>query len=188
MEEVPGRFELGALHLSTGEGTRAELTVAVEPIKIGSEEYTVGEVPVVLDVARMIGGGYSLRLRADAGVSGTCLRCLDQITLDRTIDIREIDRPADEDEPEDAVGGPDDLVSPYVDGDILALADWLRDTLVLELPATMAPPVNEDDDRCELCKRTLIDLGAPPPSTEHVADPRWAKLAELRLDEPSSEN
>jgi hypothetical protein len=28
---------------------------------------TVGDVPVVLDVARLIGGGDSLRLRADAG-------------------------------------------------------------------------------------------------------------------------
>ena len=187
MEAVPGRFELGALHLATGEGTRAEVDVAVDPISIGTEQYTVGTVAVVLDIARMIGGGYSLRLRADAGVTGTCLRCLDTITLDRSLDIREIDRPVDEDEEEDMVDGPDDLVSPYVEGDILALADWLRDTLVLELPATMAPPV-DDDERCEKCRRTLIDLGAPAPSTEPIADPRWAKLSELKLSDPPSEN
>jgi uncharacterized protein len=183
MEVAPGRFDLGALHLAPGEGKRAEVTVEVEPIKIGSETYTVGSVPVVLDAARMIGGGYSLRLRADTGVTGTCLRCLDTITLDRTIDIREIDRPHDDDEEEGVEA--DDLASPYVEIDVLALADWLRDTLVLELPATMAPPVDETTDRCELCKRTLIDLGAPAPSTETVADPRWAKLRELDLGDAS---
>ncbi|MDQ8043738.1 MAG: YceD family protein [Solirubrobacteraceae bacterium] len=186
MEVPPGRLDLGALHLAPGEGTRAEVDVDVEPVKIGTEDYTIGTVPVVVDVARMIGGGYSLRLRAEAGVSGTCLRCLDQITLDRTIDIREIDRPHDEDDeesPED-----DDLASPYVDVDVLQLADWLRDTLVLELPATMAPPVDEADGRCELCKRTLIDLGAPEPSPSTGVDPRWAKLSELNLGEAPSEN
>ena len=185
MEAVPGRFELGALHLAAGEGTRAEVTVTVEPVTIGTEQYTIGDVPVVLDVARMIGGGYSLRLRADAAVKGTCLRCLDVISLDRELDIREVDRPNPDDEELEA-GEADDLASPYVEGDILSLADWLRDTLVLELPATMAPPV-DDDDRCELCKRTLIDLGAPPPSTETTPDPRWAKLRELEIrDEPSA--
>ncbi len=185
MEAVPGRFELGALHLAAGEGTRAEVTVPVEPVTIGSEQYTIGDVPVMLDVARMIGGGYSLRLRAEAAVSGTCLRCLDHISLDRKLDIREIDRPASGDD-DLADNEDDDLASPYVDGDILALGDWLRDTLVLELPATMAPPT-DDDDRCTLCKRTLVDLGAPEPSTEVAPDPRWAKLRELQVrDEPSS--
>lgn len=185
MEAVPGRFELGALHLAAGEGARAEVTVPVEPVTIGSEQYTIGDVPVVLDVAKMIGGGYSLRLRAEAAVNGTCLRCLDTISLDQQIDIREVDRPStDDDELEDDED--DDLASPYVDGDILALGDWLRDTLVLELPPTMAPPV-DDDDRCTLCKRTLVDLGAPEASTESAPDPRWAKLRELQVrDEPSS--
>jgi hypothetical protein len=35
--------------------------------------------------------------------------------------------------------------------------------------------------RREVECRTLIDLGAPPPSTEKVEDPRWAKLRELDL-------
>lgn len=186
MEADPGRFELGALHLAAGEGTRAEVVVTVVPVTIGTEQYTIGDVPVVLDVARMIGGGYSLRLRAEAAVNGTCLRCLDTISLERQLDIREIDRPNDDDD-EELENETDDLASPYVEGDILALADWLRDTLVLELPATMAPPV-DDDDRCELCRRTLIDLGAPAPSTEVAPDPRWAKLRELKLDDEPSPN
>lgn len=181
MESTPGRFELGSLHLAPGEGTRAEVTVPVAPIQLGAEQYTVGDVPVLLDVARMVGGGYSLRLRGDAGVRGNCLRCLEQITFDRSIDVREVDRP-DEEEQDD-----NDLVSPYVDGDLLALGDWLRDTLVLDLPATMAPPT-DDDGRCVQCSRTLVDLGAPAPVApeDKPADPRWAKLRELDLgqDQP----
>ncbi len=179
MEPEPGRFELGALHLVAGEGTRAEVTVHVEPIKVGTEEYSVGDVPVKLDVSRMIGGGYSLRVRGDASVRGTCLRCLDVITFDRTLDVREIDRPTNDDE--DIDEDDDDLLSPYVDGDVLALSDWVRDALVLDLPATMAPPTDETD-RCVQCHRTLQDLGAPPvePDGEQL-DPRWAKLRELDL-------
>lgn len=178
MEPTPGRYELGALHLAPGEGTRTEITVDVEPIKVGTETYAVGEVPVVLDVARMIGGGYSLRLRGSTAVTGTCLRCLDVIDFDHTIDVREVDRPGEEEDEE----GDNDLVSPYVDGDLLAVSDWLRDSLVLDLPATMSPPT-DDDDRCVLCRRTLIDLGAPVPeaTSEPAPDPRWAKLRELDL-------
>lgn len=179
MESASGRFELGALHLAAGEGTRADVTVHVEPIMIGTEQYDVGDVPVVLDVARMVGGGYSLRVRGAATVHGTCLRCLDSIDFDRTLDVREIDRPGtdDEDVPEED----DDLLSPYVDGDILSLSDWVRDALVLDLPATMAPPT-DDEDRCVQCRRTLQDLGAPAvEATGEQLDPRWAKLRELDL-------
>lgn len=179
MEPAPGRFELGALHLATGEGTRAEVAVHVDPISIGTEEYAIGEVPVRLDVSRMVGGGYSLRLRGEATVRGTCLRCLDVIDFERQLDIREIDRPGGDDEEIDEED--DDLLSPYVDGDVLALSDWVRDALVLDLPATMAPPTDAED-RCVQCHRTLQDLGAPPvEAASEQPDPRWAKLRELDL-------
>ncbi|MFT4035595.1 MAG: DUF177 domain-containing protein [Patulibacter sp.] len=183
MEPAPGRFELGALHLATGEGTRAEVTVHVEPITIGTEQYEIGEVPVMLDVSRMVGGGYSLRVRGAATVRGTCLRCLGDIALDRTLDVREIDRPGGEDE--GVAEEEDDLLSPYVDGDILALGDWVRDALVLDLPATMAPPTDRAG-RCVQCHRTLQDLGAPPvEASGEQPDPRWAKLRELDLGDPT---
>lgn len=184
MEPEAGRYALGALHLAAGEGTRVDVTVAVEPIQIGTEQYAVGSVPVQLDIARMIGGGFSLRLRGEAGIRGTCLRCLDVITFDRTLDVREIDRPGGDEEIE---AEDDDLLSPYVDGDILALSDWVRDALMLDLPATMAPET-DPDDRCTLCARTLQDLGAPEVGTEseHL-DPRWAKLRDLQLGDAAPE-
>lgn len=185
MESDPGRLDLGTLHLATGEGTRAEFQVAVEPIKIGPEHYKIDDVPVIVDIAKMVGGGYSLRLRGEAEVRGTCLRCLDLISFDRQLDVREVNAPVDDDEEED-LGEGDDLRSPYVDGDIVEVSAWVRDALVLDLPATMAPPL-DDDDRCLQCRRTLQDLGAPAPGNENEpgTDPRWAKLRELDLGDTS---
>lgn len=183
MEAAPGRLDLGSLHLAAGEGTRAEVVVPVEPITIGPEQYAIGDVPVTVDIAKMVGGGYSLRLRAEAAVRGTCLRCLDVIALERRLDVREIDSPQDDEE--DLGDAADDLHSPYVDGDILELGAWVRDALVLDLPATMAPPLG-DDDRCVQCQRTLQDLGAPAPAADEATlDPRWAKLRELDLGDAS---
>lgn len=183
MESAPGRLDLGTLHLAVGEGTRVERSVPVEPIKIGTEQYEIDDVPVIVDVSKMVGGGYSLRLRAEAAVRGTCLRCLDIIALERQLDVREIDKPEEDDE--ELAAADDDLQSPYVDGDILELASWLRDALVLDLPTTMAPPLDEAD-RCVQCQRTLQDLGAPAPSAgTEGGDPRWAKLRELDLGDPS---
>ena len=35
-------------------------------------------MPVELDVSRMMGGGYALRLRFKAALAGPCMRCLKQ--------------------------------------------------------------------------------------------------------------
>ncbi|MHB8235412.1 MAG: YceD family protein, partial [Solirubrobacteraceae bacterium] len=63
-------FDLAALRLSSGEGRRLELSVPIEPVLLGGESYDVQAdesasrgVPVVLDVSRMMGGGYALLLR-----------------------------------------------------------------------------------------------------------------------------
>ncbi len=65
-------FDLGRLKLSAGEGRRLELTAPVEPFAFGGQTYAVEphEVPVVLDVSRMTGQGYALRLRFSAGLEG----------------------------------------------------------------------------------------------------------------------
>ncbi len=58
-------FDLAGLRLSAGEGRRLELDVRIEPLLLGGERYAAApeRVPVELDVSRMMGGGYALRLR-----------------------------------------------------------------------------------------------------------------------------
>jgi uncharacterized protein len=160
-------FDLGRLQLQPGQGRRLELGVAFVPLAFGGQEYAVTErdVPVVLDVSRMTGGGYSLRLRFEAALAGPCMRCLQPASPGFAVDSREIDQP----------GGGDEMSSPYMDGDELDLQAWARDALVLELPAQIL----HDPDCAGLCPVCGKDLNVEPHEHEKPLDPRWSKLREL---------
>ena len=165
-------FDLGRLKLTPGEGRRLDLTVPVEPFAFAGQEYGVepSEVPVMLDVSRMVGQGYSLRLRFGAALTGPCMRCLGAAQPEFAVDAREVDQP----------GGGDELDSPYVADDELDLRGWARDALALALPAQLV--CRED------CAGLCPECGAnrnddPGHEHERAPDPRWAKLRELRLGE-----
>ena len=161
-------FDLGRLTLSPGEGRRLDsLTVTVEPFGFGGQEYAVAdrEVPILLDVSRMTGGGYSLRLRFSAHLTGPCMRCLGDAQPSFEVDAREIDAP----------GGGDELSSPYVDGEELNLRDWARDALALALPAQIVCK----PDCAGLCPECGRDLNLEPHEHEKAPDPRWSKLRGL---------
>jgi uncharacterized protein len=166
-------FDLGRLGLSPGEGRRLDLSVTVEPFGFGGQEYAVAEreVPVTLDVARMTGGGHSLRLRFEAELAGPCVRCLGPAHRRFSVDAREIDQP----------GGGDELSSPYVDDEEeLDVRAWARDALALTLPAQ----ITCREDCAGLCPECGRDLNAEPHEHEKGPDPRWAKLRGL-LEERS---
>src|SRR4051812_36846478 len=61
-------FDLGRLRLSPGEGRRLDLETPLAPLELAGQRYEAipAQVPVRLDVSRMTGGGYSLRLRFTA--------------------------------------------------------------------------------------------------------------------------
>jgi len=161
-------FDLGRLQLQAGQGRRLELGVAFDALAFGGQEYAVTErdVPVVLDLSRMTGGGYSLRLRFDATLAGPCMRCLQPASPSFTVDAREIDQP----------GGGDEMSSPYVmEGEELDLRAWARDALVLELPAQILHAA-DCAGLCPVCGR---DLNVEPHEHEKPPDPRWAALRDL---------
>ncbi len=164
-------FDLSRLRLSPGEGRRLDLAVRVEDFRFGGERYGVepGEVPVRLDVSRMTGSGYSLRLRFEAALTGPCMRCLGAAQPPFAVDSREVDQP----------GGGDELDSPYVDGEEeLDLAGWARDALALALPAQIVCRT----DCAGLCPQCGRNLNDEPHEHEREPDPRWSKLRELKLD------
>ena len=164
-------FDLARLQLSPGQGRRLELGVAMGSLDLSGERYPIEPDPVAvtLDVSRMTGGGWSLRLRLQATTVGPCMRCLEPAAPTFAVDAREVDQP----------GGGEELDSPYVtpEGE-LRLGDWAHDALALALPAQiLCRP-----DCAGLCPQCGADLNrdpdhahAPPP------DPRWAKLRELDL-------
>jgi uncharacterized protein len=163
-------IDLGQLALAPG-GAR-QLDVEVEPgdFRLGGESYAASPaaVPARLDVSRTI-AGHALRLRFEAVLRGPCMRCLEAAEITIGVDAREVSQPA---------GGDEELESPYVDGEELALGAWARDALVLALPAQL---LCREDCRglCPVCGGSLND--ARPGEHDHPrpVDPRLAKLGEL---------
>jgi uncharacterized protein len=165
-------LDLGGLRLSAGEGRRFELSVSLEPLALGGERYSAqpAVVPVTLDVSRMTGNGYALRLSFDTTIAGPCMRCLKDASPTVEAQAREVDRP----------GGGEELSSPYLQEEILDLAAWARDALVLALPVQVL--CREDcAGLCAVCATDLNEAG-PGHTHERPPDPRWAKLNELKLE------
>ena len=88
-------FDLGGLRLTTGEGRRLDLFVAIEPLELAGERYSVepAPVPVRLDVSRTTGNGYALRMRFDATLVGPCMRCLEPAAPTFSVDALEVWQP-----------------------------------------------------------------------------------------------
>ncbi|HTW42566.1 MAG TPA: DUF177 domain-containing protein [Solirubrobacteraceae bacterium] len=170
-------LDLASLRLSAGEGRRLALETSIEPLLLGSERYTAQpqRVPVALEVSRMSGGGYALRLRFSAAVRGACMRCLKEASPQVEVEAREVDAP----------GGGEDLDSPYVHAETLDLAGWARDAFALALPTQVL--CREDcaglpvpSRVCPVCAADLNEAG-PEHRHETTGDPRWAKLRELKF-------
>jgi uncharacterized protein len=165
-------FDLSGLHLSSGEGRRLELAVAIGPFELAGERYEVtpGQIPARLDVSRTTGDGYALRLRFAAQLNGPCMRCLEPATPSFEVDAREVSQP----------GEGEELESPYVDHGQLDLQGWARDGLALALPAQMlCRPACAG--LCPVCGADL-NVAGPDHAHDREPDPRWSKLSELRFD------
>jgi uncharacterized protein len=165
-------FDLGRLGLRPGEGRRIDLEVEVDALTFGGQRYAVvpPRIAATLDVAKMTGGGHSLRLRFTASVAGPCMRCLEEADRGVSVDAREVDQRSRGDE----------LASPYVADDELDVHAWTRDAFALALPQQV---VCRDDcaGLCPECGADLNRTGADH-GHERAPDPRWAKLGELRFE------
>jgi uncharacterized protein len=165
-------MDLAALQLRPGEGRRIELDVDVDDVTFGGQTYALEPhtVDVILDISRMSGEGYALRLRTTARLAGPCMRCLDDAELPIEVDAREVDQP----------GGGEELSSPYVADDELDVAAWTRDAIVLALPQqVLCRP--DCAGLCPVCGENLNDAG-PDHVHERPRDARWDKLSELKFD------
>jgi uncharacterized protein len=164
-------FDLAGLRLAAGEGRRIALDVRIAPLVLAGERYCAEppRVPVQLEVSRMLGGGYAMRLRFAAALSGPCMRCLKDAAPSVEVEAREVDRP----------GEGEELESPYVRGEVLDLAAWARDAFALAAPIQVLCR----DDCAGLCAVCAADLNEAGPEHRHegAPDPRWAKLGELKL-------
>ncbi|MEA2303905.1 MAG: hypothetical protein QOH43_1185 [Solirubrobacteraceae bacterium] len=164
-------FDLAPLKLAAGEARRIELETPLGPFDLGESTYAVNPnpVPVVLDISRMTGQGYALRLRFSAALEGPCMRCLEPAAPRIDVDAREVEQP----------GGGEELDSPYVVGELLDVAQWANDAFVLAMPVLVVCR----EDCAGLCPECGANLNAEPGHAhERPPDPRWAKLRELKLE------
>ncbi len=164
-------IDLGGMRLTSGEGRRLDVEVRIEPFELGANTYLIepAVVPARLDISRMTGQGYALRLRFDASLVGSCMRCLEPARAPFSVDAREISQP----------GAGDELDSPYLETQMLDLSAWARDALALMLPrAILCRP-----DCSGLCPACGANLNDDLDHHHEVApDSRWAKLSEIRFD------
>jgi uncharacterized protein len=172
MTAVTHVLDLGGMRLGAGEGRRLDLTVEIDTLTLGGEPYaaTPDAVPVRLDVSRMTGAGYALRLRFAATLTGACMRCLKDAARQIEVDAREVEVP----------GGGEELSSPYVTDEGLDLAGWARDAFALALP-TQVLCREECAGLCPVCAADLNEAG-PDHAHERSPDPRWDKLRELKIE------
>ena len=165
-------FDLGRLRLTSGEGRRLQLEVALDPLQFGGETYvaTPEAVDATLDISATTHHGYALRLRFGASLQGPCMRCLEPARPEISVDSREVDQPGDVEE----------LRSPYVADDVLDVHAWARDALALALPAQLLCR-EECAGLCAICGTDLNTAGSEH-AHEREPDPRWAKLGEIRFE------
>ena len=164
-------FDLGALKIDAGEARRLDLRVTLGEFEFGTDSYASvpDPVEVTLDLSRMTGEGWALRLRFNAALKGPCMRCLEPAEPSTEVDVREVEVP----------NGGDELSSPYMLGEVLDVAQWARDAFALALPVAVV--CREDcAGLCAECGANLND--EPEHAHERAPDQRWAKLRELRFD------
>ncbi len=165
-------FDLASLKLSPGEGRKLRLKVPIAGFEVGGERYSAEppDVPVVVDVSRMSGNGYALKLAFEATLKGPCMRCLKAAAPVVDVEAREVSVP----------GEAEEMASPYVNDEQLDLAVWARDAFVLAAP----PKVLCKEDCLGLCPECAADLNEAGPGHAHerAPDRRWQKLGELTFE------
>lgn len=173
MAQRADTIDLTKIAPASGDGKRLEVDVIPGEFHYGDETYEpAGDATTArLDVSRTV-GGYALRLRFTAHLTGPCVRCLERAEMGVEVDAREVDQPGAADE---------ELRSPYVVNDELDVRAWAHDALALAMPPQfLCRP--ECAGLCAVCGEPLND--ADPERHDHGAgrDPRWDKLRELKLD------
>jgi uncharacterized protein len=157
-------------------GTERHVTDSVPaPADLGIEVLAVPEgSPVELDLRlEAVVEGVLVTGTARAGLRGECVRCLEQVTDEISVDLVELFLYDDE---EQHAEGDDDEETSRLEGDLLDLEPLLRDAVVLALP--FQPLCREDcPGLCVECGARLAD--DPDHGHETEIDPRWAALQGL---------
>ncbi len=163
-------FSLRNVKLRSGEQFRDTVTVQLEPLVLGGQEYVPvpAEVPAELTITKATTGSvYQLSFRAE--LRGPCFRCLRDTVVEESVEAREYQATNP--------NGDEELETPYLVDDALDLPAWARDALALGLP----DKILHSPDCAGLCPVCGRDLNDEPHTHEELgSDPRWAALEDLK--------
>ena len=142
------------------------------PAELGTEVIGVPEgSDLVLDLRlEAVLEGVLVSGTASGRATGECVRCLDDITREVSVELQELYTYEKR-----AAAAEDDDELPSLDGELLDLEPVVRDALVLALPFQ---PVC-DEDCPGLCVECGAHLADDPEHSHESADPRWAALQGL---------
>jgi len=165
-------FDLASLKLAPGEGRRLELRVPIADLDLGGERYVAEPriVPVAIDLSRMTGNGYALKLAFKARLEGPCMRCLKEAAPVVDVQAREVSVPGEDEQ----------MASPYVHDERLDVAAWAHDAFALAAPQKVLCK----EDCLGLCPECAVDLNEAGQEHAHerAPDRRWQKLGELKFE------
>ncbi|MDX6325272.1 MAG: hypothetical protein QOK15_1626 [Nocardioidaceae bacterium] len=170
-------------------GTERHVTLTVPaPADLGIEVLRVAEgSPVELDLRlEAVVEGVLVTGTAHAELSGECVRCLEEIGSETTVDLLELFVHDDEERgrtvPTLGADETEDGETSRLEGDLLDLEPLVRNAVVLALP--FQPLCREDcPGLCVECGARLAD--EPGHRHDTAIDPRWAALQGLRHEAAS---
>jgi len=175
-EDSPYRISTHDLGRRPGSMRTVELDVTVTQ-PMGNEVITVpagAEISLDLRLEAVL-DGVLVTGTVDATAQGECVRCLDPVSQDLTIDVTEMFAyPGTQ---QDVAQEEDAEELPELDGDVADLEGAITDAVVLALP--FQPLCRPDcPGLCSVCGIHLAD--AEPGHAHEQLDPRWAALSALR--------
>lgn len=166
-------LDLSRMALTPGEGRRLDVEIDPGELHLGGLLYAFAprRAGARIDVSRTA-AGHAIRLSFKGRVEGPCMRCLIDASVPVEVEAREVDQPRTGDE---------ELLSPYVEDNVVNLDTWSHDALALELPVKLLCRP-DCAGLCPVCGESLNDADPDEHRHDSGGDPRWAALRELKLD------
>lgn len=139
-----------------------------------------GEVGQVKVTAHRIGEDIAVTGRVQAAMTGTCVRCLEDMRIDANVKLSLNVSPLSsaKELPEELELTPEDLDREFYDGMTVVLDDVVRESLILEVP--MKPLCSES------CQGIEIPAHVRPPADFGVSEETLESLKKLRQALPDA--
>jgi uncharacterized protein len=163
-------LDVAALGLAPGDVRRLDVPIEMDPLSFGGQTYDVQVADGGAVELQATSGGLYLKLHFGATVTGPCYRCLEDASVDVTVDAGEYQEAG-------ADPGDEELSTEYLEHEELDVGRWARDALVLALPGKILCR-RDCAGMCPRCGERL-EPGVAHDCAPAETDPRWESLRQL---------